>query len=111
MITLAAITLHDRLRKDSTEGKIYISTSLCDSEASQTGEIMESLWRFDPPTESRYFKSPSKANHASKEANAVCEEFTEYFNKERFFHGNNVALELIFKMITIYFPWTLKGLS
>ena len=39
----------------------------------------------NPPTESWYSMSTSKVNHVCKEANAVREEFTEFFNKERFF--------------------------
>ena len=38
----------------------------------------------NPPTESLYSMSTSKANHVCKEANPVREEFTEVFNKERF---------------------------
>ena len=82
MSTLVTITFHNFLPKDRTYGKIYLSGILCDSEVPQIGKITEGLWRFDPQTESRYFISPSKANLASKEANAVFEEFTEYFNKE-----------------------------
>ena len=48
MITLAAITIHNWLLKDSTHGKVYISPNSYDSEVSQT----VGLWRSDHPTES-----------------------------------------------------------
>lgn len=102
MSTLVTITFHNFLPKDRTYGKVYLSGILCDSEVPQIGKITEGLWRFDPQTESRYSISPSKANLASKEANAVFEEFTEYFNKEGVVHGNGVARKLIFKIIIIH---------
>ena len=83
--------------------KSLYSPNLCDSEVSQAGEITEGLWRYDPPTESWYFISPSKASHASNETSkdAFHEELTGYFNKG-VFHANGVALRLIFKMIMLY---------
>ena len=73
MITLAAITLHNRTWKYLTYGKVYISSNLCDSEVPQRRKITEDLLRSDPPKESWYSLYSSKANLASKEANTVCE--------------------------------------
>lgn len=70
MITLAAVTLHNRIWKYSTCGKVHISSNLCDSEVPQTRKIM---LRSDSPKESCYSLYSSKANLVSKEANAVCE--------------------------------------
>ena len=48
---IAAITPHNWLWKNSMCGKDYNLHNLCDTEAPQTGEITEGLWRSDPPTE------------------------------------------------------------
>ena len=50
-VTLATITLHNWLRKDSSYGKVYIPSELVYNEVT-TGEITEGAWRKDPPTES-----------------------------------------------------------
>ena len=88
MITLPAITFHIWLCKDSTYGRVSIFANLYDNEVPQTGKITDGLWRSDPTTESQDSVSLSKANNASKKA-------------EGLFHGNDIALKLTFKMITI----------
>ena len=54
-ITLATITLHNWLREESENGKIYISKSLIDHENTETGEIFEGSWRADDVQRSCYF--------------------------------------------------------
>ena len=82
VIAIAAITLHNWLRKDSTYGKVYVSRDLVDNEDVMTGEITEGSWRKDPPTESWYSLSLNKASNATHEAKAIREEFREYFYNE-----------------------------
>ena len=81
-ITIAAITLHNWLRKDSTYGKVYIPKDLVDSEDVATGEILECSWRNDVPSESWYSLSLNKASNATHEAKAIREEFNAYFDNE-----------------------------
>lgn len=88
MITLPAITFHIWLCKDSTYGRVSIFPNLYDNEVPQTGKITNGLWRSDPTTETQDSVSPSKANNASKKAKGL-------------FHGNDIALKLTFKMITL----------
>ena len=82
VISLAAITLHNWLRKDSTYGRVYIPSESVDTEDTTTGEIREGSWRKDPPTESWYSLSVTKANNPSEEGKAIREEFNEYFFNE-----------------------------
>ena len=62
IVVLATITLHNWLRKDSSYGKVYISSELVDNEDITTGEITEGAWRKDPPTESWYVMLVTKFN-------------------------------------------------
>jgi len=48
IVTLAAITLHNWLRRESAVGKVYISPGLVDCENVETGEIYNGSWRSDP---------------------------------------------------------------
>ena len=81
-ISFAAITLHKWLRKDSTYGRVYIPSESVETEDTTTGEIREGSWRKDPPTESWYSLSVTKANNPSEEAKAIRGEFNEYFFNE-----------------------------
>ena len=63
IVVLATITLHNWLRKDSSYGKVYISSELVDNEDITTGEITEGAWRKDPPTESWYVMLVPKFNN------------------------------------------------
>ena len=83
IVVLATITLHNWLRKDSSYGKVYIPSELVYNEVTTTGEITEGAWRKDPPTESWYSMSVTKANNPTREAKAIREEFNEYIFKER----------------------------
>ena len=49
-ITLAELTLHSWLRKESDIGKIYFSLILVDREYPETGEIIEGSWRKEIPS-------------------------------------------------------------
>ena len=51
-ITLAVLTIHNCLRKESDIGKVYFSPTLVDREDPETGEIIEGSWRKEIPTES-----------------------------------------------------------
>ena len=51
-ITLAVLTLHNWLRKESDFSKVYFSTTLIDREDPETGEIFEGSWRKEIPTKS-----------------------------------------------------------
>ena len=62
IVVLATITLHNWLRKNSSYGKVYISSELVDNEDITTGEITEGTWRKDPPTESWYVMLVTKFN-------------------------------------------------
>ena len=77
VIALATITVYNWLRKDSSYGKVYVPSQLVEDIA--TGEIIEEAWRKDPPTESWYSMSVTKANNLTQEAKAIREEFNEYF--------------------------------
>ena len=68
-ITLAVLTIHNCLRKESDIGKVYFSPTLVDREDPETGEIIEGSWRKEIPTES--WKSLSNTR-----------EFTNYFTNE-----------------------------
>ena len=47
IVPLCAITLHNRLREEGENGKIYIPIGLIDHENILTGEIFEASWRGD----------------------------------------------------------------
>ena len=81
-ITIATITLHNWLRKESLYGKVYMPRDLVDNEDVTTGKITNGSWRVDEPTESWYSLSSTKASNATHEAKAIREEFKEYFNNE-----------------------------
>ena len=82
VIAIAAITLHNWLRKESAYGKVYVPADLVDHENVTTGEIIEGTWRNDQPTESWLPLSLNKANNSTQEAKAIREEFKEYFYNE-----------------------------
>lgn len=81
-ITVATITLHNWLRKDSIYGKVYVSRDLVDKEDVDTGTIINGSWRDDPPTESWHSLTPNKISNPSNNAKAIREEFKEYFYNE-----------------------------
>ena len=81
IITLSALILHNWLRSESSSGKIYIPQSLIDSEDT-SHEILPGNWRSDVPTESWFDLTPTRSKHSSNQANAIREEFMEYFMNE-----------------------------
>ena len=70
-----AIRLHN--------GLIYIPSEFVDNEDITTGEVTKGTWRKDPPTESWYSISVTKAKNPTQEAQAIREEFNEYFFNEQ----------------------------
>ena len=83
-ITLAVLTLHNWLRKESDIGKVYFSPRLVDREDPETGEIIEGSWRKEIPTESWKSLSNTRAHNPANEAKRIWEEFTDYFTNEGF---------------------------
>ena len=81
-ITLAVLTLHNWLRKESNTGKVYFSPTLVDREDPETGEIIEEFWRKEIPTESWKSLSNTRAHNPANEAKRIREEFTDYFTNE-----------------------------
>ena len=81
-ITLAVLTLHSLLRKESDIGKVYFSPTLVDLEDPETGEIIEGSWRKEIPTESWKSLSNTRARNRANEAKHIREEFTDYFTNE-----------------------------
>ena len=78
-ITLAELTLHSWLRKESDIGKIYFSLILVDREDPETGEIIEGSWRKEIHTESWESLSNTRAHNSANGAKRIREEFTHYF--------------------------------
>ena len=81
-ITLAALTLHNWLRADSSSWNIYCPPALVDREDLETGEIITGSWREDTPTDSFLDLQPSFSRNFSSEAKRMCEELTQWFNNE-----------------------------
>ena len=81
-ITLAVLTLHNWLRKESNTGKVYFSPTLDDPEDPETGEIIEEFWRKEIPTESWKSLSNTRARNPDIKAKHIREEFTDYFTNE-----------------------------
>ena len=81
-ITLALITLHNWLRKESSLGKVYIPPTLIDHENPETGEVIQGSWRNEQPLESWKSLSIDKKNNSTIEAKRIRKEFTEYFSNE-----------------------------
>ena len=78
-ITLAVLTLHNWLRKESDIGKVYFSPTLVDREDPETGEIIEGSWRKEVHTESWKSLSNTRDHNPANEAKHIREEFTDYF--------------------------------
>ena len=81
-ITLAALTLHNWLRADSTSRNIYCPPILVDREDPDTAEIIPGSWREDTPSDSFLDLQPSLTRNSCNEAKRMREEFTQWFNNE-----------------------------
>ena len=82
-VTLVTITLHNWLRKESENWKIYIPKGLIDHENIEAGEIFEGSWRADDVQGSWYPMSLSPSgNHSTKHPRELREEYSEYFMNE-----------------------------
>ena len=81
-ITLALLTLHNWLTKESDIGKAYFSPALVDREDPETGAIIEGSWRKEIPTESWKSLSKTRAPNPANEAKRIREEFTDYFTNQ-----------------------------
>ena len=80
VVTLAMLTLHNWLRKESNIGKVYFSPTLVDREDPETGEIIEGSWRKEIPTKSWKSLSNTRAHNPANEAKRIREDyFTDYF--------------------------------
>ena len=75
LITLAAITLHNWLRSDSSVGKICFQFGIVDHKNIDTGEVFEGSWISEPITSTWHLLSnPRCGNSSSNQAVAVREE-------------------------------------
>ena len=83
-ITLAVVTLHNRLRKESDIGKVYFSPTLVDREDPETGEINEGSWRKEISTESWRSLCNTRAHNLANKAKSIREElyFSLYKNRK-----------------------------
>ena len=81
-ITLALLTLHNWLIKESDIGKVYFSPTFVDREDPETGEIIEGFWGKEIPTESWKSFSNTRTHNPANEAKRIREEFTDYFINE-----------------------------
>ena len=82
-VTLAGITLHNWLREESENEKIYIPKGLIDHENIETGEIFEYSWKADDVQGSWYpMLLTLSGNHFTIYARELREEFSEYFMNE-----------------------------
>ena len=70
-ITLAVLTLHNCLRKESDIGKVGLSPTLVDREDSETGENIEGSWRKEIPAESWKSLSNTRAHNPANEAKRI----------------------------------------
>ena len=80
--TLAVLTLHNWLRKESDIGKVYFSPKLVNREDRETGEVIEESWRKEIPTESWKSLSNARSHNPVKEVKRIREEFADYFTNE-----------------------------
>ena len=81
-ITLAVLTLHNWLRKESDIGKVYFSPTSVDRKDPETGEVIKGSWRKEIPTESWKSLSTIRAHNPANKAKRIREEFTDYFTNE-----------------------------
>ena len=81
-LVLAAITLHNFLRIDSTAGKIYIPPGLIDEEDTSTGTVIPGTWHLDAPTNSWLDLPPCTSHNATFQAKEIRREYTQYFMME-----------------------------
>ena len=81
-ITLAALTLHNWLRVDTSSRNIYSPPTLVDREDPETAQVIPGSWRDDIPTDSFLNLQPSTSRNCSNEAKNMREEFTQWFNNE-----------------------------
>ena len=81
-ITLAALTLHNWLRADTSSRNIYSPPTLVGREDPETAEVIPGSWREDIPTDSFLNLQPSTSRNCSNEAKNMREEFTQWFNNE-----------------------------
>ena len=81
-ITLAALTLHNWLRADTSSRNIYSPPTLVDREDPEMAEVIPGSWREDIPTDSFLNLQPSTSRNCSNEAKNMREEFTQWFNNE-----------------------------
>ena len=77
-ITLAVLTLHNWLRKESDIGKVYFSPTLVDREDPETDEIIEGSQRKEILRESWKSLSNTRTHNPANEAKRIREEFTDY---------------------------------
>ena len=96
-VTLAVLTLHNWLRKESDIVKVYFSQTLVNRKDPETGEVIKGSWRKEIPTGSWKSLSTIRAHNPANKAKQIREEFTDYFTNEVVFPGNENAQELIFK--------------
>ncbi|PFX33921.1 hypothetical protein AWC38_SpisGene1062 [Stylophora pistillata] len=92
-ITLAALTLHNWLRADTSTRNIYCPPTLSDREDPETAEIIPGSWRDDIPADSFLDLQPSVSRNCSSEAKNMREEFTQWFNNEGICHGKDICAD------------------
>ena len=77
-VELAAITLHNWLREESENEKIYIPKGLINHENIEMDEIFEGFWGADDVQGLCYPMSPSRSgNHCTNHAGELREEYSE----------------------------------
>lgn len=76
-VTLAAIYLHNYLRKSGSRN-VYCSVGMLDAECSDSGEVIPGVWRRDPST-SQINDLPAIPRRSCTDAQAIRNEFVEYF--------------------------------
>ena len=80
-LVLAALTLHNFLRKSSSRN-LYCPPGLADM-VDNSGNLFYGRWRASPTTESMLpLQTPSSGHNASNTAKSIRENFKEYFCKE-----------------------------
>ena len=82
ILVLAAITLHNYLRSNSTTGRIYMPEDLLDREHPVTGELILGNWHNDEAPSYWQDLPPCTAHNATFQAKEIRKEFTEYFMME-----------------------------
>lgn len=76
-VVLAILYLHNYLRKSNSKS-IYNPPGTFDSECTTTGEINPGVWRQSPPNQA-LDNIPRTSRRSTDEAQAVRNEFAEYF--------------------------------